>query len=157
MGTGADSITRPPRSTDDGGFDDDVFDDTGGGSGWVELVRARDDIDAHLLAGRLLEAGIESRAVKDRFAPGAWLYGGSNPWAPVTIMVRRVQLEDARLVLAEISFDAPSAGARNLGVLPHRWSRVTLWITALVLGALLTALLLTEETLLSSLCRIVCE
>jgi hypothetical protein len=108
----------------------------GGGGGWVELVRARDDIDAHLLDGRLAQAGIETRWVKDRGALGAWAYGGSNPWAPVAIMVRRIQLEDARIVLAEIWLDAPAAEPDLLRPkrprLPALW-----WLTALGLGALL--------------------
>ncbi len=80
----------PPAGTRSGG---------GGGSGWIQLVKAADDIEAHLLAGRLAEAGIEVQTLPDRAAPGAWLYGGSNPWAPVRVLVRRRQLEEARLVL----------------------------------------------------------
>lgn len=116
----------PPPSLTKGG---------GGGSGWVELARARDDIDAHLLEGRLNEGGIETRAIKDRGAPGAWLYGGSNPWAPVTILVRRWQLEDARLVLAEISFTAPDTGVA--GRSPSPGLALKWWLLALGLGALL--------------------
>jgi hypothetical protein len=71
----------------------------------VELITARNTIDAHLLIGRLTEAGIETKAVPDRSAPGAWLLGGSNPWAPVTVWVQRAQRDAARLVLAEISLD----------------------------------------------------
>jgi hypothetical protein len=110
----------------------------GGGSGWVALIRARDDIDAHLLDGRLGQAGIETCWVKDRFSsPGAWMYGGSNPWAPVTILVRRIQLEDARLVLAEISFDAPSV--EPAAVSPSRPKLPTVWwLTAVGLGVLLS-------------------
>jgi hypothetical protein len=122
----------------------------GGGSGWVQLVKARDDIDAHLLRGRLGEAGVECRLVKDRFAPGAWLYGGSNPWAPVTGMVRRHQLEDARLVLAEISFEAPSAGTGP----PSRWRIAPVWwVTALGLGALLSAVVLLQTAQSIAICK----
>jgi hypothetical protein len=81
----------------------------GGGSRWVHLYRARNDIDAHLLVGRLEEAAIEASTLKDKTAPGAWLYGGSNPWAAVNVMVRSVQLEDARVVLAEIAYENPPA------------------------------------------------
>jgi hypothetical protein len=113
----------------------------GGGSEWVELTEARGDIDAHLLTGRLNEAGVETRTVVDRGAPGAWLHGGSNPWAPVTILVRRRQLEDARLVLAEISLawdddmvpDALLVSARG------PW-----WLAASALGVLLVLLLLVQ-------------
>jgi hypothetical protein len=131
----------PPVASDRGG---------GGGSEWVQLVKARDDIDAHLLGGRLDEAGVESRLVKDRFAPGAWLYGGSNPWAPVTVLVRRRQLEDARLVLAEISFDAPSADSRppaHLRIAPL-W-----WATALGLGALLSIVVLLQTAQSIAICK----
>jgi hypothetical protein len=131
----------PPTTADRGG---------GGGSGWVQLLNARDDIDAHLLRGRLGEAGVESRLVKDRFAPGAWLYGGSNPWAPVTVMVRRHQLEEARLVLAEISFDAPSADTGP----PSQWRIAPLWwVTALGLGALLSVVVLLQTAESIAICK----
>lgn len=133
MGTKLD-LPPPPLSTQTGGD----------GSGWVELARARDDIDAHLLEGRLNEAGIETRSIKDRGAPGAWLYGGSNPWAPVTILVRRIQLEDAQVVLAEIALAAPDArepGAPESRGLPLTWWLVAL---ALALGALLTSALVAQ-------------
>jgi Putative prokaryotic signal transducing protein len=118
----------------------------GGGPGWVVLARARDDIDAHLLTGRLNESGIETLMVKDRSAQGSWMFiGGSNPWAPVTIMVRPLQLEDARVVLAEISWGAPaeephreSPPAKNWRV-PFLW-----WATALGLGVLLSSLALAQ-------------
>lgn len=123
-----------------------VLDRGGGGSGWVRLARATDDIDAHLLVGRLNEAGIETMAVKDRSEPGAWLFlGGSNPWAPVVIMVRPIQLEDARLVLAEISYGAPAV--EPAAVRPRRkgWSLpVVWWVTALILGILLSLLALLQ-------------
>jgi hypothetical protein len=115
----------------------------GGGGDWIELIRARDDIDAHLLAGRLMEAGIDTRSVKDRHAPGAWLYGGSNPWAPVVVLVRRIQLDDARLVLAGISLEAPDSSRREELVLDPstalRW-----WIAAVGLGLALTATMLAQ-------------
>jgi hypothetical protein len=121
-----------------------VLDRGGGGSGWVKLAKATDDIDAHLLIGRLNEAGIETMAVKDRSEPGTWLFlGGSNPWAPVVIMVRPLQLEDARLVLAEISYDAPAAEPPAAGPKKNGWSLpVVWWVTALILGILLSFLAL---------------
>jgi hypothetical protein len=109
----------------------------GGGGDWIELVRARDDIDAHLLVGRLDEAGVAARTVKDRRAPGAWLYGGSNPWAPVLVLVRRLQLDDARLVLARISFDAPAATQRDR--VRDDPAGALRWVVALALGFVLTA------------------
>jgi hypothetical protein len=104
------------------------------------LTRARNDIDAHLLVGRLNEGGVETRSVKDRQAMGAWIYAGSNPWAPVTIFVRRFQLDDARLILMEISLqtDGEGFGGQRRG--PAPMSPVLWWATALALGVLFTAL-----------------
>ena len=126
----------------------------------MHLIKARHDIDAHLLEGRLQEVGIEARKVKDRAAPGAWLYGGSNPWAPVSILVRRLQLEDARLVLAEISFDGPDAvevhsetDARRVPF-PVLW-----WATALALGVVFVLLTLGQIARANMVCQLpsLCE
>ena len=115
----------------------------GGDSGWVRLLTAANDIEAHLVGGRLSEAGVEVRTEKDRSAPGAWLYGGSNPWAPVTIMVRRVQLTDARIVMAEISFHGPPAQQADAEAGMKGWRRpVVWWSLALGLGILLTGVAL---------------
>ena len=113
----------------------------GGGSGWVTLIKARNDIDAHLLAGRLAEAGVETYTLKDRAAPGAWLFGGSDPWSPVMVMVRKIQLEDARVVLAEISWEGPAASPVEAGGHRESWLGPTLWWTlAVALGIFFTAL-----------------
>jgi Putative prokaryotic signal transducing protein len=136
----------------------DVVARGGGDHDWVELLRAENDIDAHLLAGRLNEAAIETRAVTDHAAP-VWLYGGSNPWAPVAIFVRRWQLLDARVLLAEVAFDAPAApaaegDARHIRRVPLMW-----WATALALGVFFTALALLQVTHSTSSCQlpILCE
>lgn len=112
----------------------------GGGSGWTSLVRARDDIDAHLLTGRLAEAGIETTTVKDRGRPGAWTCGGSDPWAPVTVLVRKLQLEDARLVLAELAFDAPALDPALASGAGGRKGWALWWGVALGLGLAFSAL-----------------
>ncbi|MDP9068717.1 MAG: DUF2007 domain-containing protein [Actinomycetota bacterium] len=115
----------------------------GGGSGWVRLLTAANDIEAHLVAGRLSEAGVEVRVVKDRSAPGAWLYGGSNPWAPATVMVRQRQLVDARMVMAEVSFEGPAAESKGIEPNVTGFRRpVVVWSLALGLGVLLTSLAL---------------
>lgn len=128
----------------------DLFDEAhsgGGGSGWVVLIKARHDIDAHLLAGRLAEAGIESRTMKDISAPGAWMYGGSNPWAPVSILVKKLDLDDAKVVLAEISYDGPSAEQLAEQVVERRAAfPVIWWVTALLLGAALSVLVVSQVT-----------
>ncbi|CAN5701283.1 hypothetical protein BH18ACT15_BH18ACT15_03500 [soil metagenome] len=109
----------------------------------MELSRARNDIDAHLLTGRLAEAGIETRKIKQRGSSPSWLIGGSDPWAPVTVLVRRFELDEARLVLAELSWRAPAAGARQTPD-AHRPRHVIWWAAALGLGILLTAGVLAE-------------
>jgi hypothetical protein len=115
----------------------------GGGRDWVELFKAANDIEAALLIGKLADRAIESRTVKDRSQPNSWLYGGSNPWAPVLVYVRRLQLVDARIVLAEISLANEDAAAptnvRTSRRVPRMW-----WATALALGLALSALALLQ-------------
>jgi len=131
MTAGSSILLPPPASVWKGG----------GGSGWVELIRAHGDIDAHLLVGRLGEAGVETRTVTDRSAPWTWMLAGSNPWAPVSILVRRLQLEDARLVLAEISFELPAARPHAPRDSDDRWKAPLLWWSvAIALGAVFTAI-----------------
>jgi Putative prokaryotic signal transducing protein len=110
---------------------------TGGGSDWVELMRARNDIDAHLIAGRLTDSGIEVRTIKDRSGP-TWMFGGSDPWSPVAIMVKRIQYEDSRLVLAEVSYAAPAFKPPVIAT--AGWSPVTFWAVAIALGLLFTGI-----------------
>jgi Putative prokaryotic signal transducing protein len=131
----------------------------GGGNGWVELTWARNDIEAHLLTGRLKESGIETRRVKDRSAPGAWLYGGSNPWAPVAVLVRELQLEDARIVMAEISWAGPAAPARSRDPESGPSRAVAWWVAALVLGVIFTAIGLARTAELFESCGlpVVCQ
>lgn len=131
----ADGGSPPPIDSDHGGG--------GGGSGWVRLLRAPNDIEGHLLAGRLTEAGVEARLVREKGAPSVWLYGGSNSWAPVTVMVRQRQLDDARLVLAEVSLAAPDH-VRDVPVRSDWRVPVVWWATALALGALVTGAALAE-------------
>ncbi|MGH2826398.1 MAG: hypothetical protein ACRDKF_05460 [Actinomycetota bacterium] len=111
----------------------------GGGSDWVELFRAANDIEAALLLGKLADAAVETHSIKDFNAPGTWVYGGSNPWAAVMIYVRRFQLIDARIVLAEVSLEIsdepPVFQERGRRRIPRMW-----WATALALGVALSAI-----------------
>jgi hypothetical protein len=109
----------------------------GGGSDWVLLLSAKNDIDAHLLEGRLNEAGIEVRAIKDRSGP-SWLLGGSDPWSPVAIWVQRFQYEDSRIALAELAFDAPDEPSPRTE--RPGWAPVTWWAVAIALGLLFTGI-----------------
>jgi hypothetical protein len=102
------------------------------------LFRAANDIEAALLLGKLNAAAVETHSIKDRNAPGTWVYGGSNPWAAVMIYVRRFQLIDARIVLAEVSLEIPaepSVAERGSRRIPRMW-----WATALALGVALSAI-----------------
>ena len=138
-----------------------LSDRDGGGTGWVELTRTRNDIEAHLLTGRLNEAGVETSCLKDRGAPGAWLHGGSNPWAPVTVFVKKVQLDDARLVLAEISWSQAPVDPMERPTIERvggtRYA-LTWWVAAIALGLLFTSIALarTGEVLHSCDLPLVC-
>ena len=134
------AVDRPPP---------DLLEGLGGSgdSGWTVLIKARHDIDAHLLTGRLSEAGIETRTMKDISAPGSWMYGGSNPWAPVSVLVRKIDLDDAKVVLAEISYEGPTADQLAAqAVERHRSFPVVWWVTAVVLGAAISFLVLSQVT-----------
>ena len=128
------------------------------------MSRAQNDIEAHLLTGRLHEAGVETRRLKDRSAPGAWLHGGSNPWAPVAIFVKKLQLEEARLVLAEISWSQPPVDPSEARAQVHSPARptrafaVAWWVGAIALGLLFTSIALarTGEVLRSCELPLVC-
>ena len=135
-GTTRSEPPAPPPLDPDG-------DGGGGGSGWVRLLRAPNDIEAHLLVGRLAESGVEGRIMWEKGAPSAWLYGASKPWAPVMVMVRQRQLEDARMVLAEVSFAAPDH-VRQAPVERDWRMPVVWWATALVLGAILSGTALAQ-------------
>jgi len=126
----------------------------GGGRGWVELFRAANDIDAALLIGMLADRGIDTHTIKDRSQANSWLYGGSNPWAPVLVYVRRVHLIDARIVLAEISLataDMPPAREDEYSRrrVPRMW-----WATALALGLALSSLALLQLTEQERFCQL---
>lgn len=117
-------------------------------------MKASDDIDAHLLTGRLTEAGVETTTVKERDRPGSWTLGGSDPWAPVTILVRKFQLDDARLVLAEVAFDAPTVDPGGRLASDGRGHWALWWGIALTLGIAFSALGLAQaKEDMDRLCR----
>ena len=117
-------------------------------------MRASDDIDAHLLTGRLTDAGVETTTIKERNRPGAWTYGGSDPWAPVTILVRKFQLDEARLVLAEVAFDAPAVDPAECASSGGRGNWAVWWGIALTLGIAFSALGLAQAKQdMDELCR----
>ena len=130
-------IDRPPTSGS-------ITDDAGGGDGWVTLYRAKGDIEAHLLSGRLEAAGVETSFLKDRRG-AAWMHGGSDPAAPVDVMVRRLQLEDARLVLAEIAYEWPYE-ARSPATRTSWKTVVVWWGAALALGLAFTGIALARTS-----------
>jgi hypothetical protein len=139
------TLTRPPMGM--GSLPPPADGDEGGGDGpgWVPLLRAANDIEAHLLTGRLAEAGIETHTVKDRSAPGAWLLGGANPWAPATVMVRRLYIDEARIVLAEVFFSEEARAPRSQSRRRLKPAMVY-WSLALGLGILLTGVALARTT-----------
>jgi hypothetical protein len=139
------SISAPPRRPILGpGLPDDPSGGSeweGGGRDWTHLTRVGGDIEAHLLMGRLEGSGVECNSVKDRALSPSWVHGGGNPWTPVNIMVRRFQLDDARIVLAEVALEAPSAQRPPPTQVVPRWRPLLLWWTlALGLGLLMSAL-----------------
>ncbi|HYN36342.1 MAG TPA: DUF2007 domain-containing protein [Actinomycetota bacterium] len=154
----AQRVERRPSHPSGVDPDPPVVERGGGGTGWVELTQAGDDIEAHLLSGRLAEAGVETRWLKDRSAPGAWLHGGSNPWAPVTIFVKKLQLDDARLVLAEISWTQPAIdpvaahASGQADAPPTKRYAVAWWVTAIALGLLFTCIALARTSAVLRTC-----
>jgi hypothetical protein len=115
----------------------------GGDGGWIPLFRASGDIEAHLLAGRLEQAGIDTRTIKDRSAGDAWMHNGSDPWTPVDIWVRARSLEDARIVLAEIAFAQPAKKAE--GSVTRDWRiPIACWASDVALALALTGIALSR-------------
>jgi hypothetical protein len=73
--------------------------------GWRVIERAGNEIDARLIAGHLQDAGIKVVLEKDNSGYGDYLYGGSNPNAPVSLLVPETQWDAATAVLDEVSVD----------------------------------------------------
>lgn len=108
MHAGSNVIDVEPPQTDRGG----------GGGGWAWLVTARGLIEAQLVRGVLEASGITPIALDASDpSPGSWLFLSGNINALVRIYVPRALLDEARLALLEIGFDAPEQPE------PHRPSR----------------------------------
>lgn len=80
-------------------------------SEWTVLLVAADDIDAQLVAGRLSEEDIPTFLEKDRSGYGDYLLGGSNPHAPVSVLVPQERLAEARSLMAAESPDGEEEAA----------------------------------------------
>jgi putative signal transducing protein len=112
---------------------------------WERLTTANDDIDAQLLVGVLEDASIETKVVKDRSGYGDYLYGGSNPWAPVAVHVHPSRLEDARRVLAAFGDERPDgAGPPPVPASHLHWPTV---VAVAIVGLIVLAFLLEQRNL----------
>ncbi len=74
----------------------------------MKLAVAGSAIEAHLIVGRLEEAGIETRMEPDRSGLGEYLHAGSNPHAAVHIFVPAHAVDAARQALEEEIEQDPS-------------------------------------------------
>jgi hypothetical protein len=76
---------------------------------WALVFSARDDVEAHLVAGRLRDAGIEPLLRRSTSGIGDYLLAGANPRAPVDILVSEDDVVRARRELAglDIHYDVP--------------------------------------------------
>jgi hypothetical protein len=116
--------------------------------GWVDLIVATNEPEAHLIAGILQEAGIGSRLDTGRFTIGAGMYGVHNPMSPVAVMVERERLDEARSVLAETDLavaEKDSEEEQDVDVLAEpqgvTWRTVVKWVAAVVAALFLLSLL----------------
>jgi hypothetical protein len=91
---------------------------------WAELIRLRAKSEVRRLVDRLNAVGIETRL---RLAAG-----GAHLR---TVLVRRTELEDARFVVLQISFEGPSTAERRGSMHPLLvWVAVVLTTIALVVA-----------------------
>ena len=68
----------------------------------MPVVPARGEIEAELIVGRLRDAGLDARVVRDgKQSPGAWMHAGHDPIEPMTVVVPEDEVEAARGVLSE--------------------------------------------------------
>jgi hypothetical protein len=101
----------------------------GGSSDWTELIRLRRWREVRDLLKRLERNGIETRA--RRAAPPR--RGRPRRLAPTYIvLVRRNDLDEARFVVVQLSFEGPSTDE-----LPGPLSHISRWIGVALAGAIL--------------------
>jgi hypothetical protein len=86
-------------------------DGAGGGGDWTLLTTAGNQVEAHLIVGRLAEEQIETVLDASNPMPGAWLHPFGNPLSPVRVFVRRRDLGRASLLLHEVDHRPPDPGA----------------------------------------------
>jgi hypothetical protein len=132
-------VTSPgPRE----GLDDEVD--------WQPLTVAADDIDSHLLAGRLEEEGVPVLFARDVSGYGDYLFGGANPHAPVHIMVPKDLLSEARRVVESVGLpeddpmEVPTLAAGS--GFPWRWAIAVVLLGLLLLGLFLQSPVIRELT-----------
>jgi hypothetical protein len=101
---------------------------------WVEIGDASNEAEAHLAAGRLEEAGIETQLVPSVYAPGAWLTGARPQWTPVRILVPPQRAAEARSLLDEIADSAPAVP--EAFVPSWRWAVAVVVLVVIVLTIL---------------------
>ena len=70
--------------------------------GWISVATAANEYQAHLIRGALEDEGI--KVVLEAFATGAgaYLHAGSDPTAPVRMLVPRDQEDEAKGVLVAL-------------------------------------------------------
>jgi hypothetical protein len=88
-------------------------------------------------------SGVETSFLKDRVGP-SWLHAGADPMAPVDVLVKRLQLEDARLVLAEIAYEQPFEPPAATS--SHWRTAVVWWSAAIALGLAFTGISLARTS-----------
>ena len=68
----------------------------------MPVVTAHGEIEAELIVGRLRDAGLDARVVRDgKQSPGAWMHAGHDPMEPMTVVVPEDEVEGARDVLEQ--------------------------------------------------------
>ncbi|MEO7804808.1 MAG: hypothetical protein ABIS18_10980 [Actinomycetota bacterium] len=94
--------------------------DSGGNGRWQLLTVAKDGFVAHLLEGRLLAEGVEVVLDTSNPAPGAFLKPFGDPLAPVKVLVRSHDFDQATLILHDVDHQPPdpfATGSRRIRML----------------------------------------